>query len=309
MNWRDIAPVALAGLAVAAPVTHAQATPAQAGAPTAREPAPAPSRAKAPVERLSVWPKPTDKDTLLVDIERLCKARTPEMGTQAHDALIACGASAVPFLLDRYGHERDPDAVKRVRDVLMETTDATQTRLLAKEFESKSSLERTFALWRSASFPDPELAKPATAALERVKKQGAKADPEERYAAALCAASAGSNAGMDLLWDVALNEWDKRGVELRTAVESLRGPEAARWAIEKSKDGARKEKLATLRLLAGLGDRASTSYVRPFLDDSDNTLRVAAVNALRGIVDGDLPLEQLPVFEVIDVAKKWKTRL
>lgn len=266
-------------------------------------------KSKVAIERLKEWPKPADKSTLLTDVERLCKARTPEMGTQAHDALKACGASAVPFLLERYGKERDKDALERLREVLLETTDGAQTRLLAKHFTSKSTTERTFALWRTAAFPDPEVAAAANAALESVKKQGDKADPDERYAAALCAASAGSNQGIEILWDAALKDWDKHGVEIRTAVEPLRGAEATKWAIAKAEGGGLKEKLGTLHLLAGVGDRSSTSYARPFLDDSDNTLRVASINALRGIVDGDPPLEQLPVFEVIEMAKQWKLKL
>lgn len=307
MSPNGIAALALASLTLTAPSANAGRHDAEQPASTRQEPAP--EKPKVTIERLTAWPKPADKDTLIVDIERLCKARTPEMGTQARDALTACGASAVPFLLDRYGKERDPEACERLREVLLATTDGTHTRLLAKRFASKSVAERTFALWRAASFPDAEIAPAAQAALDHVMKQAEKADPQERYAAALCTASAGSKQGMDILWEAALNDWDTRGVELRTAVEALRGPETARWVIEKAKDGGRKEKVAVLRLLAGVGDPASTSYARPFLDDSDNTLRVAAINALRGMVDGEPPLEQLPVFEVIDVAKKWKTRL
>jgi hypothetical protein len=300
MTWNGITAALLA--AVCSSAAFAGQDPATGKPPAAEKPA-------AAVERITAWPKPVDKSTLITDIERLCKARTPEMESQAHDALKACGASAVPFLLERYGKERDKFAAARVREVLLETTDGTQTRLLAKHFTSKSVPERTFALWRAAAFPDAELAAPANAALEAVKKQGDKADPDERYAAALCAASAGSNQGMEILWATAVKDWDGHGVEIRTAIEPLRGAEASKWVIEKATGGALKEKVAVLRLLAGLGDKSSTTYVRPFLDDSDNTLRVAAVNALRGIVDGAPPLEQLPVFEVIEMAKQWKLKL
>jgi hypothetical protein len=36
---------------------------------------------------------------------------------------------------------------------------------------------------------------------------------------------------------------------------------------------------------------------------------VVTINALRGIVDGDGPLEQLSSFEAIEMAKKWKSRI
>jgi len=50
------------------------------------------------------------------------------------------------------------------------------------------------------------------------------------------------------------------------------------------------------------------AIVKPQLDNTDNSIRIAAINALRGIVDGDLPIANLPVFEAIELAKKWKTR-
>ena len=51
------------------------------------------------------------------------------------------------------------------------------------------------------------------------------------------------------------------------------------------------------------------TYGRQCLDDDDNSIRVATINALRGMVDGDLPVEQLSVFEAIEMAKQWKSKL
>jgi hypothetical protein len=72
----------------------------------------------------------------------------------------------------------------------------------------------------------------------------------------------------------------------------------------------RKTKVAGLRLIAACGEKESAKHlVLPFLDENDNSLRVAAINALRGIVDGDPPLNKLSVFEAIERANKWKARL
>jgi len=263
---------------------------------------------KKEVQYLTAWPAPANKDALLVDIEKLCKARTPEMGVQARESLESAGAAAVPFLLERLGKERDENAVKRVREVLVTVTAAGQTRLLAKEFESRFDTTRTFVLWRAASFPDPEIRPAAEAAWKRIEKLGAKADPEQRYAAALCATSTGSLVGLDVLQETALKGWDRRGVELRSALEGIRGPEASKLVLAKLKDADQKQKVAVLRLLAGCGDRSTLPAVKPFLDDDDNQIRVSAINACRGIVDGAPPLEQLPVFEAIESAKKWKEK-
>jgi HEAT repeat protein len=258
---------------------------------------------------MTAWPKPANKDTLLNDIERLVKMRTPEMAVQARQALVADGASAVPFLLERYGKEKEADVLRRIREVLIEITKPDQTRLLAKHFDKPAVLERTFALWRAAAFPDKELAPAAEAAFARVEKQGAKADHEEYYAAALCCTATGSLKGLDILYQTAVDEWGKRGVELRAALDGIRGPEASKLMVAKLKDSDRKQKVAVMHMLSGCGDKGSALYLRQYLDDDDNSIRVAAINALRGMVDGDPPVEQLSVFEAIEMAKQWKSKI
>lgn len=264
---------------------------------------------KKDVVYLTEWPKPADKAAVALDIERLCKARTPEMAIQAREALEATGASTVPFLLERLGKERDESAVKRVREVLITNTNAAHTRLLAQEFESRFAPTRTFVLWRCAAFPDPQIRPAVEQAWARLGKLGEKADPEERYAAALCAASTGSIAGLEVLHTAAQKTWERRGAELRTAVEGARGPAATKAEVGKLAGADQKQKVAVLRMLAGCGDSSALPSIRRFLDDDDNQIRVAAINACRGIVDGDPPLEQLPVFEAIETAKKWKERI
>jgi hypothetical protein len=300
--------LALAGvLCAVAPSAGATIAPAQDGLgkeTPGKEPA-------KPVVRLTEWPKPADTEQVKTDIERVVKAHVPEMATEGADALIAGGGSVVPLVLERYGRERDEAAKKRLHDILVKTTGAEHTRLLAKEFGSKLVPVRTFALWRAAQFPDVEIKKDADAAWARVAKLGEKADAEERYAAALCAASVGSIVGLPALWDATSTpkEWDKKKVELRAALEGSRGKEATAWVLAKLDDKAdRKVKVAVLRMLAGCGDKESAGRVKAFLSEEDNSIRVAAINALRGIVDGEPPIENLSAFEAIELANKWKGR-
>lgn len=290
---------ALAALALAA---RAEDPPKKDG------PAPA---AQKTVERLTAWPKPADKDQLMTDIERLVKATIPEMAEGGRAGLLATGAACTPFVLERYGRERDEAVKKRLFEILVATTGAEHTRLLAKEFAGKQLASRTFALWRAAQFPDPEIRKDADAAWIRVQKSGDKADVDERYAAALCCASTGSIVGLEGLWDATLTskEWDKKKRELRAALAGARGKEATAFVLAKLDDKAdRKVKVAVLRMLAGCGDKESAARVRPFLDDEDNQIRVAAINALRGIVDGADPIDDLSAFEAIEMAKEWKNK-
>jgi hypothetical protein len=277
-----------------------------------------PQVGKSEVERLKAWPTLEGKelDAMRLDIERLRKARTDEMGDEAHKALVAVGSAVVPELLPVLGKEKDIQALIRVEDVLTEITNASHTRLLAPEFANKSRDIRTWALRRCGQFPDPELKAPAEAALAKAlattpksdDKEDAAAVNEERYAAALCAAAAGSVKALPVLEKWVLESWGKRGVEMRAAFEAMRGKEGTEYARPMVLDKDRKRVVAGLNMVAGLGTLDAAAFVRPQLDSTDNSIRVAAINAMRGIFDNQPPIANLPVFEAIELAKKWKER-
>jgi hypothetical protein len=260
-------------------------------------------------EHLDAWPKLPDADRTKKDIDRLRRASTPKMGEEALAALTADGAGVVPLLLPIYEKDRDEAVLGRVREVLDAVTGPPHTRLLAKEFAHRSGRVRVWALARAAACADKEVAPAAEEALTKARALGEKADPEELYLAALCATASGSLAGFDIVRKRALERWNDSAKELRTALASVRGADASQRIAPALGQASRDEQLAGLRMLAGCGDPSSTSAVRPFLDSADNLLRIEAINALRGIVDGELPLDKLPVFEAIELADKWKMRL
>ena len=273
--------------------------------PAEVEPAPA-------IERLEAWPQ-LDGDcdkALKKEVERLRKARSESMGTSAAANLRACGAGVAPALLAALGKERNEEARERVGAVLTAVTGAAHTRLLAAEFDHAAESVRCFALQRVASLPDAGARASAERALAAVEKRGERASPRELYLAALCATSTGSLAGFERVLAAAEKDWRRRGRELRTALTAARGPEAsarALQALEAAGDetGAR---IAALNVLAACGEIEATASVRPLLDSADYGVRVAAINAMRGIVDGDPPLVDLPAFEAIELAKRWKAR-
>jgi hypothetical protein len=261
------------------------------------------------IKRLDAWPAPRDSKQLKVDVARLRKANTEEMGTQAHSALVAEGAAAAPALISALGKERGEAARERIIDVLESITGAAHTRLMAAEFGDKSEVVRIWCLRRVAAFPDPGVRTAAVAALKRAVDEK-KPIAEELYAAALCCTSAGDVSGLQRIIDRAEEDWKASGAEIRTALESVRGKEATAVFVPLLSSDQRSTKVTGLRLLAGAGEaETSVPLIKPFLDDTDNTLRVAAINALRGIVDGELPIDKLPVFEAIELANEWKKRI
>jgi len=279
--------------------------------PPAPAPAPAAER-PAEIVRLTAWPElPKDlQKTVETDIERLRKAHTEGMGEDAHAGLIAAGAAIVPELLPKLGKEKDAEARARIEDVLNAVTSAEHTRLLAARFADKAQAIRTYALSRASAFPDAGTRAEAEAALARAAavKEPKDEDRAEHLAAALAATAAGSLAGLDHLALRAETSFGTEGARMRRALEAVRGPEATAQLGAKL-SGERAARIAALNLLAGCGDASAKPLVKPFLDDNDNSVRIAAINALRGIVDGAPPLDKLPVFEAIEIAKEWKNRV
>ncbi len=271
--------------------------------------------AKVEVVHATEWPGiPGDKAaTVKTDVERLRKAGTPEMAEQADAALAAAGPMVAPSLLAAMGKERNVEARLRIEAVLDRVTGAEHTRLLAPFFADKSREVRTWALSRCAAFPDKALQKSAEDALAKAKIAAEKETKDdgaqgEVYAAALCATAAGSHAGLDVIARTAVADWGKKGAEIRAALDGVRDGESTKFAVELLAKDDRKQKVAALNLLAGCGTKDALAQVKPYLDNTDNSIRIAAINAMRGIVDGDLPIANLPVFEAIELAKKWKER-
>ena len=291
----------------------------------AQTPAPTPPPKEQPVPaaqkpRLEAWPTLAGDalKTAQMDVERVRKAATDEMAVLGHQGLVKAGAGTAPLLLAALGKEKDETVRGRIISILDEVTGAEHTRLLAKEFGSKSRDVRLYVLLRCALFPDKELRSIAEPLLARVVKDGDKVDSDERYATALCATSTGSTAGLLSLHTAAIENWNKRGVVIRAALEGVRGPEASAimLALFKGTDAPapdtllpkedRQRVVACLNILAGCGDKTALGKAKSLLDSTDNTIRVAAINAVLGIAENKPPVANLSAFEAVEMAKKLK---
>jgi hypothetical protein len=290
--------------AQADPMTKPQ--PPQGGAPAANA-----------VARAEAWPKLEGEaaKSLKAQIERLRRANSPQMAEEASAALCAAGPGIVPELLPALGHEKDPAAVARVEAVLLAVTGPQHAGLLAKEFLARAPQVRAFALERAACFQDAQLREAALSALAKARAAHHKSGPEVRLslreleAAALCATSAGALDGFDVVCQMARDRWGARRQALFTALRGVRGDAAAAKAKELLDTKDRQAIVAGLNVLSGCGTQSHTAWVAPFLDSTDNSIRIAAINACRGIVEDQGPIETLPVFEAVELAKKWKARL
>jgi len=220
----------------------------------------------------------------------------------------------IAALLRAAGKEKDEAARDRIVAVLDLVTGAPHTRLLAESFEDGSAHVRSWSLRRAALFPDPGIREPAEATFSRLSKAvGSRKAPdrEELLAGALAATSAGSTVGLGVVFERAIEDWGDVGRNIRIACEGARGEEASAQVVGYlTATEERAERVAAVRLLAGCGTQENAvPHLRPLLDSDDATIRIAAINALRGIVDGEMPVEKLSVFDSIELAKTWKQRI
>lgn len=262
-------------------------------------------------KHLKQWPKLKSLPEGKTQVTRLRKARTEEMGTQAHAALVHMGAGVAPLLIAGLGKERNLEAQTRMVTVLDLVTDGTHTRLIEPAFGNRTLIVRVWSLRRTALFPDSALQAAAEKALVAARKRKRGTDEEiedERFAAALASGAAGSLEGFDILGLMASKHWGKEGVSLRTALEGTRGAAASKLCAE-GLSGERQAVVQSLRMLAGCGDDSVLGQVAAHLDSTDNSIRVEAINTCRGLVDGDPPLPRLSAFQAIELAKEWRARL
>lgn len=301
--------IALAALVLAFPLAHA---PALAAGPLR-----GPTIAIEDVH-LKSWPKPDNKDLLTKAVSKIRKARNEEMAATGHTELLAMGAAACPSLLKALSKEKDEEARFRIVEALDAITDVPHTRLLAEHLEDKSANLRRYVAVRIAVIGDAGLKTRAegllAAILERKAdpKKGRKVADEDIEALSIMAFGTGSLAGVEPALALATKDWSDHSDVLTAAAARAKAagddvPDALAAALGKAAKA--KDKVAVLRLLTHAGSKQHARSVGSALDAEENQVKVAAINALRVIVDGDKPLKSISTFDAIDRAKKWKARL
>lgn len=236
------------------------------------------------------------------------------MVEEASAAITELGPGAAPDLLAALGSstlrgEKHDGAAERLAVALDSVTGLAHTRLIAAEFTHKSPRVRSWALARASALPDPGTAEAAVAALALARDKPDKDFPRLPYAAAMACASAGNLDGMDLIQARAKEDWGDVGLAVRRAMECVRGDAATEQLLAQMAGKDRAEQVAYLRLLAGCGTKKALAEVKSHLEGSDNSLRIAAINACRGIVDGEAPIDRMSAFQAIEKAKSWAKRI
>lgn len=292
-------------------------------APTVLEPRPLVGQevdsSTAEIERHDEWPEPVSSEAVRTSLAKVRKRATKEMERQGLAELAAIGPAAAPFLLRALGKERDDDTARVLVEALDGVTTVEYTRALAESFDDRKAAVRNYALERAAVLGDPGLGKVAGEIWKDLEERLADERERERVdegtvrAAALLAFSCGHVAAVPAVIERA---GSKAYGAHRDALGAAAGhaganaPEIAdALAVSLAEGRPMSERLGALRLLTHAGSKEQSRAIAAALDARENPVKIAAINALRRIVDGEPPIEKMSAFDAIERAKKWKSRL
>lgn len=248
------------------------------------------------------WPALTEagRAEARLTLGRLAAVR--DDATEAHEQkLVALGAGVAPLVLAALGAKSaaHPEALERVLDRVVTTGHAA---LLAPESGHASVAVRRYVVAQLARAHDPAHA-------DRLAKAAEDPDAEVRLAGALGLTALGDFRAFDVVFDECRTEWRERADFVATVLAPARGEAATEQVYARMTRTDVETRITGLRLLRSLAPAEQARGLAVFLDADEHNVKKEAINALRAVVDGAAPLENLSVFQAIEMAKQWKARI
>lgn len=249
------------------------------------------------------WPELTGSETehAKVLVHQLA-AEEPEEAQAAEAELTTLGAGVAPYLLARLG-DRRPESTAALRRVLHRVVEPVYAPLVAEKADSRSALVREWSLEFLALQHDPRWRK----VFEKNRKHKEK---EIVFRACLgLAALKDTDALEEVFVQCMAEEWRDHAELVSRCLAPARSDEMAEWLVRHMPRDDEHARITGLRLMRSLAPKEYAGVIATFLDSEQHAVKKEAINALRAVVDGDEPLENLSVFQAIDQAKKWKERV
>lgn len=285
---------ALCGALFLPPLAPAQAEPPQ----------PAPATGQGPGEqpkKLDEWPQlqDADKNRLLPLVGQFKKA-DPELHATAHKELVAIGAAAAPLLFQQVA-DRAENVNPQLFLVFDEVLDHRHAALMARECKKPHVELRRYLIKRLCAFADRDLL-PVLQATTKDK------DELTRFYAWLGALVLQQRDAIAPVLAYTKVHWQEVSDFVATVLPAGRSTDTGTWLFEAIAKAQPADQMAGLRLLRYLATKEQASLLRRYLEASDHTVKKEAVNTAR-VLHGEAPLENLAVFQAIEMAKQWLQKL
>jgi hypothetical protein len=271
---------ALSCLFLCAPLVHAQSE------PPVDEP-----------KKLDAWPELKDSDKpRVLPLYGQFKKEDPELRAAAAKDLLAIGAGAAPLLLQQVADRADNQNAQLFA-VFDQMLDHTHAALMARESKKPRVELRRYLVKRLCAFADADL----TATLQASAKD--KDELTAFYAQLGLLALRQKDAIAPVLAYTKVH-WKEAGDFVASVLPAGRSTEVGTWVFDAIAAAPAADQMAGLRLLRYLAVKAQSSQLRRYLEAPDHTVKKEAVNTAR-VLHGEAPLENLPVFQAIEMSKQW----
>ncbi len=292
---RALAAACAAALA-AVPAAQDPPTPAPNPPPARERPAHERPAHERPVQ-LEEWPKlgDTDKQRVQALVGQFRKA-DPKLHEAARTQLVAIGEAAVPLLFQQVTDQpNDVNAhLFAVFDVVCKPQHAA---LLARESKKNKVELRRYLTGRLCRFVDKEM-------LPVLQTAQRDADEETAFYGALGALALGRRDALPAVLDYCKTHWTETVAVVAEVLPAARSNEAGSWVFEAIAKAGVPERMTGLRLARYLAVKDHALILRGYLQSPDAAVKREAINALR-VLHGEPPIENLPVFQAIEMAKEW----
>ncbi len=248
------------------------------------------------------WPKlsPSASSKLKIGLRKV-KSDDEEKAAEAEANLIAIGPAVAPRMARVLGGKDEDlhEPAARVLDAVLEKQHAP---LIVPWMKKKQPAVRRYVTLRLARFHMND----AKGTLEKALKDK---DADVQFHAALGLAGLGDFGSLDVVFAHCREGWRDIATTVHEVLEPARSRNAVEELSKRMRDADDQAVITGLRLMRSLCPRDYAIVLKSRLDAQQHAIKKEAINALRAVVDGEPPLENLSVFQAIELCKKWKARV
>jgi hypothetical protein len=268
----------------------AAALPCQQEAPPAKDP-----------PKLSEWPelKETDKDRVMSLIAQFRKD-DEQLRESASSQLKALGVGAIPLMFIQVSDR--PGNVNGYLFALFDSMlDREHAALMARESKKPKVELRRYLMRRLCAFNDPEM-------LPVLKAATKDSDARTAFYAQIGELGLGDRTHLAAVLDYSKLNWKDEGALVAVVLPAARSHEAGDAVFEAIAKAPAADQMAGLRLVRYLATKEQSMLLKRYLGSPDHTVKKEAINAAR-VLHGEEPIEDLTVFQAIELSKQWLTKL
>lgn len=252
-----------------------------------------------PAAKLEQWPPLADlaRDKAIGLVAQFRK--DAHLHADARTALVALGDQVVPLLFSLVSDRAD-NVNEQLFSVFDQLLGPQHSALLAREHKNSRAALRRYVALRLCKLVEPPL-QPVLEAMCKDK------DAEVVFLANVGLLALRQQSALQPVLQRVRSDWSGCRELLAAVLPAARARTSGQWLLDLAAKATAVEQMNALRLLRWLGTKDHALAIKAYLAAEDNNVKKEAINALR-VIHGEEPLENLPVFQVIGLAKEWQNK-